>query len=72
MTFIVLDEQQARILSDSRGVVGLRDKDGKYLGFAGRGFTDEDVEIARRRLASEGPRYTTAEVLDHLERLAPP
>jgi len=32
-------------------------------------FTDEDIAIAKDRLASDGPRYTTQEVLEHLQSL---
>lgn len=71
MTYIVLDEQQAKILSEACGVIGLRDQSGRHLGFVSHGFTDDDIEMARKRLASDGPRYTTAEVLDHLQRLTP-
>jgi hypothetical protein len=38
-------------------------------GFVTHEFTDEDIAIARQRLASDEPRRTTQEVLDHLRSL---
>jgi hypothetical protein len=32
-------------------------------------WTEEDIADARRRLASDEPRYTTAQVLAHLKSL---
>jgi hypothetical protein len=39
------------------------------LGYIAQGFTDEDIALARQRLASSEPRYTTEQVLDHLRSL---
>ena len=69
MPHIVVDDQQARVISEATGTVEIRDREGKHLGYVAHGFTDEDIAIAKRRLASDEPRYTTQEVLDHLQSL---
>lgn len=66
---IVVDEQQARLITEATGSVEIRDLHGRHLGFVAHGFTAEDVSIARQRLASDAPRQTTREVLDHLRSL---
>jgi len=47
----------------------IRDRSGKYLGYVAHGFNDEDISIAKQRLASDEPRYTTRQVLDHIQSL---
>ena len=69
MTQLILDDEQARILEESVDSVELRDQRGRCLGYVSLGFTLQDVAIARRRLASNEPRYTTREVLEHLHSL---
>ena len=66
MTYIVLDESQVRILSQSKGEVEVRDPQGKHLGYIAHGFTDADMRLARERATSNAPRLTTAEVLARL------
>ena len=72
---IVLDDEQARVLTEARGTVELRDRRGKALekvqaGHIGEsGFTEEDVAIATQRAASDDPRYTTDAVLAYLHSL---
>lgn len=70
MTNIVLDEDQARTVAESTGVIALRDKTGKLLGYLAQRFSEDEISTARRRLATSGPRVTTAEVLAHLSGLA--
>jgi hypothetical protein len=69
MNHIIVDDQQARIISEATGSVEIRDPQGRHLGYVAHGFTDEDIAIAKQRLASDEPRYTTQEVLDHLGSL---
>jgi hypothetical protein len=69
MPHIVVDDEQARIISESAGQIEIRDKDGKSLGYVAQGFTEDDIAIANQRKASKEPRYTTQEVLDHLQSL---
>jgi hypothetical protein len=69
MPHIVIDEQQARLISEATGDVEIRDAEGRHLGYVAHGFGDEDIAIARQRLGSEHSRYTTREVLDHVRSL---
>jgi hypothetical protein len=69
MSHIVVDEAQAKIISESSGNIEIRDRHGKHLGFVAHGFTDEDLAIAKNRLLSTEPRYTTSDVLRRLESL---
>lgn len=69
MPHIVVNEDQARIISESSESIEIRDRSGKHLGYVAHGFNDEDIVIAKQRMASDEPRYTTQQVLDHLESL---
>ena len=66
---IVVDDQQAKIIAEATHGVEIRDRNGKHLGYVAHGFTEEDLAIARHRLASGEPRRTTREVLDRLPSL---
>ena len=66
MTHIVVSDDQARIIHGAKGSVEIRDANGNCLGLVAHGFDDEDIAIARERLASGQPRYTTNEVLKHI------
>lgn len=69
MPYIVLDDQQAQIVSETGGKVEVRDREGRHLGFVTHGFTEAEIQEAKQRAASDEPRYTTAEVLQYLESL---
>jgi hypothetical protein len=69
MPHIVVDEQQAKLISEATGNVEIRDPRGRHLGYVAHGFTDEDIAIAKQRLESDHSRYTTREVFDHLRSL---
>ena len=69
MHHIVVDDQQAKLISEATESVEIRDARGRHLGYVAHGFSDEDIAIAKDRLASDEPRYTTREVLDHLQFL---
>ena len=69
MHHIVVDDQQAKLIAEATESVEIRDPRGKHPGYVAHGFTDEDVSIAKERLTSEMPRYTTQQVLDHLKSL---
>ncbi len=69
MPHIVVNDEQAKIISESAVSIEIRDRSGKHLGYVAHGFTDEDVAIAKQRMASDEPRYTTQEVLDHIQSL---
>jgi hypothetical protein len=53
------------------GDIEVRDRNGNHLGYVTRSFTPEEIEEAKRGLASSGPWYTTQQVLDHLRSLEP-
>ena len=67
MHHIVVDDEQAKLISESTGDIEIRDRNGKRLGYVVHGFTEEDIAIAKRRMVSDEPRYTTQQVLDHLQ-----
>jgi hypothetical protein len=69
MLHIVVDDQQAKLISEATENVEIRDPRGKHLGYVAHGFTNEDIAIARDRLASDETRYTTQVVLDYLQSL---
>ena len=69
MVHIIVDDQQAKTITECSGTIEVRDRQGRCLGYISHGFTDEDIAEAKRRLAAEGPRYTTQQVLDHLASL---
>jgi len=71
MHHVVVDDQQAKLISEATENVEIRDPRGRHLGYVAHGFTDEDIAIAQDRLASDEPRYTTQEVLEHLQSLEP-
>ena len=69
MLQITVDDEQARIISESTDSIEIRDREGRHLGFVAHGFTDEDIAIAKHRMASNESRYTTQQMLDHLGSL---
>jgi hypothetical protein len=69
MPHIVINQEQAKLISEATGDVEIRDAEGRHVGYVAHGFTDEDIAIARQRLASSHSRYTTREVLDHVRSL---
>lgn len=69
MPHIIVDDQQAQIIAQSPNNLEIRDRQGRCLGYVAHGFTDEDIALAKKRLASDEPRFTTQQVLDHLRSL---
>ena len=69
MPHIVVNEEQARIISETPECVEIRDQNGRHLGYVTPGFSEEDIAIAKQRQASNQPRRTTQEVLEHLQSL---
>jgi len=69
MPQIIVDDEQARIISESAESVEICDREGRHLGFVAHGFTDDDIAIAKQRRASDEPRFTTQQVLDHIQSL---
>jgi hypothetical protein len=66
MPHIVVDDQQARVISESTGSIEIRDRTGHHVGLVFRGFSDEEIAIAKQRMASDEPRCTTQHVLEAL------
>jgi hypothetical protein len=66
MPQVILDDEQAKLLASALKPVEVRDRQGNLLGVIPPVWTEEDIADAKRRLASDEPRYTTAEVLEHL------
>ena len=69
MQHLVVNDEQARIISQSSEGIEIRDRNGKHLGYVAHGFSDEDIAIAKERMASDEPRHTTREVQEHLRSL---
>jgi hypothetical protein len=68
MPHIVVDEQ-AKIIRESDDRIEVRDQSGNRLGYLDRGFSDEDIATAKRRMESDETRFTTQQVLDHIQSL---
>ncbi|HTU17228.1 MAG TPA: hypothetical protein VMG10_04140 [Gemmataceae bacterium] len=70
MQQIILTDEQMKVLAEAQRQVEVRDSDGRLVGYLQFvGFTQAEIEEAKRRLASDEPRYTTAQVLAHLRSL---
>ena len=69
MTQIVLTEDQAQVLRQALEPIQVCDPNGRVLGCIAPQSTLEHIEEARRRLASNQPRYTSQEVAAHLKAL---
>lgn len=69
MVQIVMTEAQAKLLAATDERVEIVDANGRRLGTVTRPPSDEDVRIARERIAQGGKRYTTEEVVLHLRSL---
>jgi hypothetical protein len=72
MTSIVITEEQAQVIKSSVTGVEIRSPQGECLGIlSAHGFTGEDIALAKLARNSKSPRYTTAQVLAHLQSLEP-
>lgn len=69
MVKVVVTADQAKLLAESTDRVEIVDADGKRLGTLLRPPSDEDIQIARDRIAGDGKRYTTEEVVSRLRSL---
>ncbi len=69
MVHIVVDDQQAKLITEATDCVEIRDLHGRHLGYVAHEFTGDDIAMAKQRLAPERLRYTTQEVLAHLRSL---
>jgi hypothetical protein len=71
MTTLVVTEEQASIIKQAGCEVEIVSPQGERLGVLSHltSEDEEDIRIAKQRLASGGPWFTTAEVLSHLRSL---
>jgi hypothetical protein len=69
MSQLILSQEQSQIVAKSLVPVQVCSPSGEVLGVIEPAVTEEDVAEARKRLASDQPRYRTAEVLEYLESL---
>jgi hypothetical protein len=69
MPHIVLSEEQAKVVASALQPIQVRDAKGTVLGVIPSIWTEGDIAEAKRRLASNGPWYTTEQVLAHLRSL---
>jgi hypothetical protein len=67
MTQIILTDDQVSALQIAAGTVEVRDRRGALLGYLSRPASHAEIAEARRRLESDGPWYTTQQVLDDLD-----
>jgi hypothetical protein len=70
MPHIVLSEEQAEVVACAVEPVEVRDSRGKVVATIDRSHSPWDVAEAKRRLASDQPRFTSAQVREHMNRLA--
>jgi len=71
MSPIVLNDEQAKQVASLLKPVDVCDSQGNVLGTFTPFWTEADIAEAKRRLGSDEPRYTTEQVLRHLESLDP-
>jgi hypothetical protein len=64
MWHIVLTDEQARILASTPRPVQVRNSQGNIFGEIGPVWRSEDIEEAKRRLASDQPNLTTQQLLE--------
>lgn len=77
MSDLIISHEQAKLLASATVPVAIRDPDGNLLGYVSpgntqakrHGFTPEEIAEARERADSDGPWYTTDQVLEHLRSL---
>jgi len=69
MLEIVLTEEQSKVIASALKPVQVRTSTGTVVGMIAPAWTEEDIAEAKRRLASDQPRRTTAEVLAYLRSL---
>ena len=78
MSDLVVNDEQAKILSGASAPIAIRDQSGKLLGFASPDverivasskFTREQIAELEKRLDSDEPWLTTGEILQHIRSL---
>jgi hypothetical protein len=66
---IVLTDEQAKVVAAATTPVSVCDAAGNVLGVLRPAWTEADIAEAKKRLESDAPRLTTAEVLAYLRAL---
>jgi hypothetical protein len=69
MRYITVNDEFARMIRGSDSCV-LCDSQGRFVGYVDRGFTADDIATARKVFASDSARFTTEQVLAHLQSLS--
>jgi hypothetical protein len=70
MPEIILTQEQTEVVAQARDTVQVRDPKGNVLGYIEPpDFMPEEIAEAKRALASNQPRFTTAQVLEYLRSL---
>ena len=69
MTQLFLTEEQARIVAQAPGAVEVRDPKGNVVGRLTPPYSAADIAEAKRRLATDQPRYPAEQVHARLEAL---
>ena len=69
MHHIAVDDKQAKLISEATESIEIRDARGTHAGYVAHGFADEDIAIAKERLASDRSRFSAGEVLERLQSL---
>jgi hypothetical protein len=69
MAQIVVSDDQAKVIAESKGSVAVCDAQGRCLGLISPIDSPDEIAEAKRRLASDQRRHTTSEVLSHLASL---
>lgn len=72
MSDIRLTKEQLEILTASGGTAVLTDEEGHPVGYVSPPLSATELRELERRADSDGPWYTTAEVLAHLKSLETP
>ena len=69
MAHIVVDDAQAKLISEATERIEIRDRHGKHLGYVFSDFTEAEIAAAKQRRESSEARHSTEEVLKHLQSL---
>jgi hypothetical protein len=69
MRDIILNEEQLQVAAGTLHPLPVRDAKGNVIGTFSPIWTAEVIAEAKMGLASKEPRFTTAQVLDHLKAL---
>ena len=69
MVRIVATDEQAKKIAEAKGNVEIVDSKGNRIGYFSLLFADEDIRIAKERLASDERRKSTKDVIDKLQSM---